>query len=145
MARQMTRWRPLADLSELRERLDEAFAGMGEERAWSPRVDVVQRKDEILLRADVPGVDPDDISVEVEGGVLTVSGEHEERTEEKEERYLRRERRYGSFSRSMTLPEGVKADDIEATSTEGVLEVRIPLPKAEEEQRQAVKVKPRKR
>lgn len=75
-----------------------------------------------------------------EGGVLTVSGEHEESSEAEDESYLRRERRYGSFSRSMTLPRGVDAEAIEATTEDGVLEVRIPLPAAEG--RDAVEIRP---
>lgn len=71
------------------------------------------------MKADLPGVKPEEIELEFEDGILTVFGEHEEKTEEKEERYLRRERRYGSFSRSMALPEGVNADDIEATTPTG--------------------------
>lgn len=142
MASTITRWRPLADLSELRDRLDQVFAGS--EEGWNPRIDVVKSEGEIVLRADLPGVTPDEINVEVEDGVLTVSGEHQEETEEKEERYLRRERRYGSFSRSMTLPEGVKAEEIEGNTVDGVLELRIPLPKAEQRPKQTVKVHPKK-
>jgi HSP20 family protein len=101
---------------------------------------VVKREGEMVLKTDLPGVKPDEINVEVEDGVLTVSGEHEERTEEERERYLRRERRYGSFSRSMALPEGVDADAIEANTTDGVLELRIPLPKPEEAPTKMIKV-----
>ena len=93
-----------------------------------PPNDVVKKEGELVLRADLPGVKPDEIEVEVEDGVLTVSGEHEEKTEEKEGRYLRRERRFGSFSRSMALPEGVRSEDIEATTSDGVLELKIPVP-----------------
>lgn len=66
------------------------------------------------------------------------------RVEEKEERYLRRERRYGSFSRSMTLPQGVRAEEIEGNTVDGVLELRIPLPRAEQKPKQTVKVHPKK-
>lgn len=143
MATQMARWRPISDLGDLWERFDQALAGFGDGGGWSPRIDVVKRESEIIVRADVPGVKPEEIDVEVEDGILTLSGEHEEKIEEKEERYLRRERRYGSFSRSMTLPEGVKADDIEATSTDGVLELRVPLPKPEQKPKRTVKIKTR--
>jgi HSP20 family protein len=73
--------------------------------------------------------------------VITVSGEHKEEKEEKKEHYMRRERRYGSFSRSMALPKGVSVDDIEASSKDGVLEVSIPVPKAEKKQR--VEIRPK--
>lgn len=143
MTSAMTRWRPIADLSELRERLDQAFGTDGE--SWNPRIDVVKKEGEIVLKADLPGVKPDEIKVEVEDGVLTVSGEHEEESEKREERYLRRERRFGSFSRSMALPEGVTAGDIEATTTDGVLELTIPLPKPERKPTEKVKVQPKKK
>lgn len=141
MANTITRWRPFADLGDLREWLDQAFAGDAE--TWNPRIDVVKREGEMRLKADLPGVKPDEIKVEVEDGVLTVSGEHEEKSEEKKEHYLRRERRYGSFSRSMALPEGVKAEDIQANTSDGVLELTIPLPKPEEKPSKTVKVHPK--
>lgn len=137
MERSLTRWHPIADLSEL---LDQAITRFGDGDGWNPRIDVVKKEGELVLRADLPGVKPDEIKVEVEDGVLTVSGEHEEKTEEKEDRYLRRERRYGSFSRSMALPEGVKSDDIEASTVDGVLELKIPVPTPKEKPAKTVKV-----
>jgi HSP20 family protein len=85
----------------------------------------------VILRADLPGIKPEEVKVTVEDDVLTVSGEHTEESEEDKDDYMRRERRYGSFSRSMTLPAGVKAEDIESTARDGVLEVTIPLPGSE--------------
>ena len=137
MDRSLTRWHPIADLSEL---LDQAMTRFGDGEGWNPRIDVVKKEGELVMRADLPGVKPDEIKVEVEDGVLTVSGEHEERIEEKKEHYLRRERRFGSFSRSMALPEGVKADDVEATTVDGVLELKIPLPTPKEKPAKTVKV-----
>lgn len=137
MERFVTRWHPVADLSEL---LDQAMSRIGDAEGWSPRIDVVRQEDQLVLKADLPGVKPDEIKVEVEGGVLTVSGEHEETSEETKERYLRRERRYGSFSRSMALPEGVNADDIKANTVHGVLELRIPIPTPKEKPAKTVKV-----
>jgi HSP20 family protein len=90
--------------------------------------------DALTLRADVPGIAPEDIKITVEDGVLTVSGEHEERAEKEEEGYLRRERRYGSFRRSMVLPPEADAGQIKATTKNGVVEVTIPIgPKPESE------------
>ena len=103
-------------------------------------MDLVRKEDRLVLRADIPGIRPEDVRIEVEDDVLTVSGEHEEEKEEKKEQYMRRERRVGSFSRSMVLPKGVKADDIEASCRNGVLEVTIPVPKAEQKQR--IEIKP---
>jgi HSP20 family protein len=141
MAISIARRGPLADLNELRDWFDQ---GLGNGEGWNPRIDVVKKEGELILRADLPGIKPDEIEVEVEDGVLTLSGEHEEKTEKKEERFLRRERRFGSFSRSMTLPEGVKPEDIKATTTDGVLELRIPVPGPEAKPTQKVKVHPQK-
>jgi HSP20 family protein len=106
MASELIEWRPL---SELRQRVDQAFRDMtaGGEGGWVPSVDVVRREDAIVVRADIPGIKPEDVKITVEDGVLTVAGEHEEKSEEKKEQYMRRERRYGSFSRSMALPRDV--------------------------------------
>lgn len=142
MATELSEWRPFSDFAELRHRLDQAFRDISEgaQHGWTPSVDLVRRDDALVLRADVPGIKPDAVKIEVEDDVLTVSGEHSEEKEEKKERYMRRERRYGSFSRSMVLPKGVKADDIEATTEDGVLEVTIPMPK-EEKQKVEIKAK----
>lgn len=144
MATELTEWRPFSDFAELRYRLDQAFRDLSEgarQGGWSPSVDLVKEDDQLVLRADVPGIKPDEVKIEVEDDVLTVSGEHREEKEEKKEHYLRRERRYGSFSRSMILPKGVQADDIEAKCEDGVLEVTIPAPK--EEKKQKVEIKPK--
>jgi HSP20 family protein len=140
MATQMTVWRPFADFGELRQRVDQMFREMsvGGKQSWSPSVDVLRKDGTIVLRADLPGIKPDEVKVTVEDDVLTVSGEHTEESEEEKDNYMRRERRYGSFSRSMSLPAGVKAEDIESTVEDGVLEVAIPLPQAE--QKSAVEI-----
>lgn len=130
MAGTLTRWDPFTELSELRSRFDrifDEFAG-GRERAWTPAIDVVRENGNLVVRADVPGIKPEEVKVEVEDDILTVSGEHEERTEEKGKQYMRRERRYGSFSRSMALPPGVDAKKITASTHHGVIELTIPLP-----------------
>jgi HSP20 family protein len=134
MASELTEWRPFSDFAELRHRLDQAFRDIadGGQHGWAPSVDVVRKEGELVLRADLPGIKPEDVKIEVEDDVLTVSGEHREEREEKEEHYVRRERRYGSFSRSMVLPRGVKADDIEANCEDGVLEVTVPVPESAE-------------
>lgn len=144
MASELTEWRPFSDFAELRQRLDQAFRDIanGAQHGWAPSVDVVRKDGELVLRADLPGIKPEDVKIEVEDDVLTVSGEHREETEEEKEQYVRRERRYGSFSRSMVLPKGVKADDIEASCEDGVLEVTVPIPAgAEGKQKIDVKTK----
>ena len=140
---ELSEWRPFSDFAELRHRLDQAFRDLSSAPGgWSPSVDVVKHDGDMVLRADLPGIKPEEVRIEVDGDVLTVSGEHREEKEEEQGDYVRRERRYGSFSRSMVLPHGVKADDIEAKSEDGVLEVTIPMPKEEEKQTIEVKAKP---
>lgn len=105
-----------------------------------PAIDLVRDDGNLVLKADMPGIKPEEVKIEVEDGVLTVSGEHDESTEEKGDNYLRRERRFGSFSRSVALPPGVDAGDIEATTHDGVLEVKIPLPQGSK--KATIEVKP---
>lgn len=126
----LERWDPFAEFADLRSRFDRLFPEVGAraEHAWTPAIDVVRGDDALVMRADLPGIKPEDVKIEIEDDVLTVSGAHEERTEEKDEHFVRRERRYGSFSRSMTLPAGVDAEQIKAKTHDGVLEVTIPLP-----------------
>jgi HSP20 family protein len=129
MAGALTRWEPFGELGDLRNRLDRMFDQLARpERGWTPALDVVRNNGDLVLRADVPGIKPDEVKIEVEDGVLTVSGEHEESSEEKNADYVRRERSYGSFSRSLALPPGVDAGAIKATTKDGVVEVTIPLP-----------------
>jgi HSP20 family protein len=131
MAGTLTRWEPFAELAELRSRFDRLFDDWvdGHERAWTPAIDVVREDGHLVLRADLPGIKPEEVKIEVEDDILTVSGEHRDTKEEKDKNYVRRERRYGSFSRSLALPVGVDAKQIKATTHDGVVEVRIPLPK----------------
>ena len=100
----------------------------GHERAWTPAIDVVRDDGHLVVRADLPGIKPEEVKIEVEDDILTVSGEHTESKEEKDSDYMRRERRYGSFHRSMALPAGVDPTKIEAKTRDGVVEVTIPLP-----------------
>jgi HSP20 family protein len=132
MAGSLTRWEPFAELGELRSRFDRLFDDWmdGRERAWTPAIDVVREDGHLVVHADLPGVKPEEVKIEVEDDILTVSGEHQERTEHKGRHYMRRERRYGSFRRSMPLPAGVDPKKIEAKTHDGVVEVTIPLPEA---------------
>ena len=130
-------WTPFAELDELRARLDRAYEHWfgGEDRGWMPAIDVERGKSDLTVRADIPGVKPDEVRIEVQDGVLTISGEHEERREQKEKSYLRRERRYGSFMRSIALPEGVDPSTIKAMTKDGVIEVTVPLPDESKKER----------
>jgi HSP20 family protein len=144
MARAMTRWEPFAEFGELRSRLDRMFEDLAEggARAWTPAIDVERDNGNLVIRADVPGIKPEEVKVEIEDDILTVSGQHEERSEQKDKdkHFLRRERRYGSFSRSMALPAGVDAKKIKARTRDGVVEVTVPLPK--EAKKETVRITP---
>src|SRR5271166_5236658 len=107
MAGVLTRWEPFAELGELRSRFDRMFDELtdgGGVRGWTPAIDVERDNGNLVVRADVPGIKPEEVKIEVEDDILTVSGHHEERSEQRDKRFLRRERRYGSFSRSLALP-----------------------------------------
>jgi HSP20 family protein len=142
MAGAVTRWDPIGEWADLRARFDRMVDEMAgrRDRPWTLPIDVIREGDKLVLRADLPGIKTEDVKIEVADDVLTVSGEHEERSEETEKDYVRRERRYGSFHRSLALPPGVEADKIAAQKHDGVLEVTIPLPKAGE--KESVKITP---
>ena len=95
-----TRWDPFTELGELRTRFDRLFDEWldGGERAWTPAIDVVREDGHLVVRADLPGIKPEEVKVEVEDDILTVSGEHRENKDEKDKHYVRRERRYGLTS-----------------------------------------------
>jgi len=105
------------------------FAGPGDAAStWLPPVDPTETDEALLLSFDLPGLEEDEIQVELDDNVLTVSGERERKQEVKEDDYFRYERRFGSFSRSVALPSGVQDDQIEASYENGVLEIRVPKP-----------------
>jgi HSP20 family protein len=100
----------------------------GNSQRWAPPMDLVEAEDHFVLKADLPGLGDDDVTIEVQDGTLTLSGERKSEHETREKGWYRLERSFGRFSRSLTLPEGVDADKIEASFDKGVLEVRIPKP-----------------
>jgi HSP20 family protein len=95
---------------------------------WAPAMDLVEADDHFLLKADLPGLGEEDVAIEVQDNVLTLSGERKAEHERKERGWYRLERSFGRFSRSLTLPEGVNPDGIAASFDKGVLEIRIPKP-----------------
>lgn len=132
----LIRWEPVRELQTLQDEVNRLFgrvfdndaaqpAGM---RRWIPAMDLVETADHFVLRADLPGLRQEDIKIEVEDHVLTVSGERKSEHERKREGFYRLERASGAFSRSLTLPEGVDTSRIEANFDNGVLEVRVPKP-----------------
>ena len=141
MARTITRWEPFAELADMRARFDRMLGELGDGgREWTPAIDVLRDNGNLVVRAEVPGVKPEAIEVKAEGGMLTISGKHEETSEVEEERYVRRERRYGAFMRTLSLPEGVDVKAIKASTHDGILEVMVPLPK--EVEQEAVTITP---
>jgi HSP20 family protein len=108
---------------------DTFFGGEREQgRRWVPPVDLVEAEDHFVLRADLPGLSEEDVAIEVQDGTLTISGERAAEHEQRERGWYRIERSFGSFRRSLTLPDGVDAEAISASFDRGVLEVRIPKP-----------------
>jgi len=95
---------------------------------WVPAMDLIEADDHFVLKADLPGLAEDDVAIEVQDNVLTISGSREAEHERKEKGWYRLERSYGSFSRSLTLPDGVDAEKVEANFDRGVLEIRVPKP-----------------
>ena len=109
---------------------------------WVPAMDLTEAEDHYLLKADLPGLSEEDISIEVEHGQLTVSGERKAEHERSEKGWYRIERSFGSFSRSLTLPEGVDADAVTAEFERGVLEGPHPQARSSVKPRR-IEVKPR--
>jgi HSP20 family protein len=134
----LVRWEPTREVDSLQSevnRVFDAFFGTGpgnatRSRRWVPAMDLVETEDQLVLKADLPGLGHDDVEIEVKDGVLTVSGERSAEHEENSEGFYRVERAFGRFSRSMTLPDGIDAEKIAAEFHEGVLDVRIPKPEA---------------
>ena len=153
MARELTILRPFGEISPFRDfermrrdmdRLWDSFFERGTLRgeeggAWLPSLDVTETKNEIVVKAELPGMDVKDIDIALTDGLLTIKGERKLEKEDKKENYHRIERQFGSFSRSLNLREKVKADGIEAAYKDGILTVA--LPKAEESKPKKIEVK----
>jgi HSP20 family protein len=114
---------------------DESFFA----KDWSPAVDVVENNDNFILRAEIPGMNKDDVKITLENNLLTIRGEKKNEAEKKEGNYHRVERSYGSFERSFTIPGTIKTDNIDAQYKDGVL--TLTLPKAEEAKPKLIDVK----
>ena len=120
----IVRWEPFRDLSEL----NRLFAPAATARRWLPAMDLIETADSFVLTADLPGLAEDDVKIEVEDRVLSISGERTTVSEDAKAGYRRVERAAGSFRRSLTLPEGVDGEAITASFDKGVLEIAIPKP-----------------
>ena len=143
----LVRWDPFREIAQLQNDLGRLFGslggGAGESgtnggRTWVPALDVWESENELVYAFDLPGIPRDKISIEYDDGSLTVSAERERSEEVKQERFYRFERRHGTFSRTIGLPQGVTEDMINADYRDGVLEVHVQKPKAPEPRRIAV-------
>lgn len=133
----LIRWEPARELTTLQTEMNRLFSSFFDTpttgatngvRRWVPAMDLVESGDHFVLRADLPGLAEEDVRIEVEDRVLTISGERKDAAEERKDGYYRVERAFGTFARSLTLPEGVDADAITAQFERGVLEIQIPKP-----------------
>lgn len=138
MPNMIVRWDPFRDVATLHDRVDRLFEeslrglrGFDREEtlqgsSWAPAVDILEKENEIVLRADLPGLDPKDVDIQVQNGTLTLRGERKFESDVKEDNFRRVERVYGSFVRSFSLPPTVDAEKVEADYKNGVLEVKLP-------------------
>lgn len=143
----IVRYQPWNSMEQLRREMDRMFgqSSSTEETSniatsdWVPAVDIKETEKEFIIHADIPGVDPDDIDVHMEDGMLTIKGERESETKENREGYKRIERQRGTFYRRFSLPDTANAEKISAKSNNGVLEITIP--KQEKAQPRKIQVK----
>ncbi|MGH9403466.1 MAG: Hsp20/alpha crystallin family protein [Terriglobia bacterium] len=143
----IVRWEPFRDLLTTQDRFNrlfnDTFANVfGNEqpnpKAWTPAVDIYETDHNLVIKAELPGIDPKDVEVRVEDGTLYIKGERKYEHEVKEENYHRVERSYGSFARTFTLPRTINTEDIKADYKDGVL--TLTMPKREEAKPKTVKI-----
>jgi HSP20 family protein len=131
---------PFALMRRFTEEMDRALGNMmpaaGEDRLWAPAVEVKEMEGKLLVSAELPGLKKEDIKVEVTPESLVLEGERKQEKEEKKEGYYHSERSYGRFYRSIPLPKGAELDKASAAFNNGVLEVSVPIPKAEVKRRE---------
>jgi len=133
----LVRWSPWREMTTLQNRInrlfDDPFLRISREDGdsmgmWNPSVDLYEMDDNFVIKAELPGVEKDNIAIDVKDRVLTLSGERSHDNEVKEENYYRRERSYGKFQRAFTLPADVESDKIKAEYKDGVLKIEVPKP-----------------
>ena len=138
----VTPWRPMQELESLQKRMDHLFDRLSERwfggehprsvwgtDEWAPAIESHVDNDNLIVKVDLPGVDPKEVTVSVVGNQLTIEGERKREEKKEEKDYFYRELSYGKFSRSMTVPDGIDPDKVKATFKNGVLEVTMPAPK----------------
>lgn len=144
----MIRWEPFPELMSLRQAMDRLFEDsfirpsrlvslLGE--TLTPAIDMYQTPSEVVVKANLPGVKPEEVDIHITGDTLTIKGERKTEEEIKRENYLYQEHRYGAFSRSVSLPAGLNTDKAQASLENGILTLTIP--KAEEAKPKVIKVK----
>jgi HSP20 family protein len=147
MVWELTPWRPF-EFDRIRREMDRLWDSFLEgrhirksedDREWLPSVDVSETKNDLVVRAELPGLESKDIDISMNNGYLTIKGEKKNEREEKDENYHLIERSYGSFSRSVRLPKEVLSDKITASFKNGIL--KITLPKSEEAKKKEIKIK----
>jgi HSP20 family protein len=150
----MTRWDPFQDLRSAQDELAQLSpmlahaldrhaqqgSGRAGTAAWAPALDISERKDAYLVTVELPGVEPDDLVITLEDGLLTIQGERQFTQDSSEQQFHRVERRYGAFRRAITLPAQVQAERIEATVDNGVLQIVVP--KTQEATPKRIQVRP---
>jgi HSP20 family protein len=135
---ELVRWNPLREMSLLRNHFSSFFSDPffpaetsgdeGSRNVWHPAVDIFEKDDKMVIKAELPGMDKKDISLDIQNGVLTLRGERKVENEVKEENFYRKEMSHGTFVRSFTLPVEVDADLIKAEFKDGILTVEVPAP-----------------
>ena len=140
-------WRPFGEVGSFRGEMDKLWDRFFGERplagrlaeGWSPSVDISENEDNLLIKAELPGLETKDVNVSISGDLLTIKGEKKKEKEEKDEHHYYMERYSGSFERSFRIPVGVKADKVEAVFDKGVL--KVILPKVEEAKKKEIEIK----
>ena len=131
------KWHPATELDSFRHEVDDLLEhfglGHGWPKAWEvglrPALEFFVDDNKLMIRVDLPGIEPENVDVKVAGGFLTIRGAREEKQDTRNAQFYRREMRYGSFERTIPLPEGVKAEALKATYKNGVLELTATIPK----------------
>lgn len=148
MAKELTLWRPFKELERIRREMDRIWDSFFEERPrkkgeefgeWLPLIDISETNNDIIMKAELPGIDPKNVDISLINDVLTIRGEKKQEREEQEENYHLIERSYGSFTRSIRLPRDVQSDKISASYKNGIL--KVVLPKSEEAKKKEIKIK----
>jgi len=129
----MVRWDPFGEALKMQRDMERVFSRLGTSEGlsttsttWMPRINVKRTGDDIAVNVELAGIKPEDVDIEVTDGVLTIRGERKGETEREDEGWMIRESSYGSFERSMALPEGIDADSIKADFHDGMLEIHVP-------------------